>query len=103
MDAEIVHQGSSRVYKSSKHLCVNSEYDVKVPRESVYDAEIYRIFINWLKHTHGLEVTGQWHLKCMGDAGDSYHLYCDLMINIQKKPANCDTGIISNCILLHFR
>jgi hypothetical protein len=83
VDAEIVYQGSSRAYKSSKHLCINSGYAVKVPRESVYDAEMYRIFVNWLKHIHGIEVTGQWHLQGMDDTGDSHHLYCDLTI---KRP-----------------
>jgi hypothetical protein len=39
VDAEIVHQGSSQAYKSSKHLCIDSGYAVKVPHESVYDAD----------------------------------------------------------------
>ncbi|CAG8806253.1 17888_t:CDS:2, partial [Racocetra fulgida] len=41
--------------------------NVKVPRESTYDAEIYRILHNWLAKVHGFEITGQWHLEEIGD------------------------------------
>jgi hypothetical protein len=39
---------------------------MNVPRKSVYDAELYRVFVNWLKHVHSVKVTGQWHLKQLG-------------------------------------
>ncbi|CAG8782380.1 5011_t:CDS:2, partial [Acaulospora morrowiae] len=45
--------GSSRSYKSSNHLLVDSKQNVKVPRESTYDAEMYRILANWLAKVHG--------------------------------------------------
>ncbi|CAG8517749.1 8307_t:CDS:2 [Racocetra fulgida] len=53
--------------------------DVKVPRESVYDAEMYRILHNWLVKVHNFEVTGQCHLEQVCD-GEYDHLYCDLAI-----------------------
>ncbi|CAG8608831.1 12104_t:CDS:2, partial [Acaulospora morrowiae] len=39
--------------------------------------------VNWLRKTHGYEITGQWHLEQVCDDGDYRHLYCDLII---KKP-----------------
>ncbi|CAG8541725.1 1395_t:CDS:2 [Cetraspora pellucida] len=57
--------------------------NVKVPRESTYDAEMYRILYNWLAKVHGFEITGQWHLKAVSDDGYYRHSYCDLTI---KKP-----------------
>jgi hypothetical protein len=47
-DQGIIALESFRSYKSSNHLYVNSEYYIKVPRESTYDAEIYRVLVNWL-------------------------------------------------------
>ena len=67
LDAEIIAQGSTRSYKSSKHLYVDSKHAVPVPRESVYDAEIYCVLVSWLKFSHNIEVTGQWHLERIGD------------------------------------
>ena len=82
-DQGIIALGSSRSYKSSNHLYVNSEHYIKVPRESTYDAEMYRVLVNWLRKIHGYEITGQWHLEQVCDDGDYHHLYCDLTI---KKP-----------------
>src|SRR4051794_2645817 len=82
-DQDIIVLGSSRSYKSSNHLYVNSEHYIKVPRESTYDAEMYRILVNWLRKIHGYEITGQWHLEQVCDNGNYHHLYCDLTI---KKP-----------------
>ncbi|CAG8515708.1 8397_t:CDS:2 [Funneliformis caledonium] len=45
-DQKIITLGSSRSYKSSNHLLVDSEQNVEVPRESLYDAEMYRILVN---------------------------------------------------------
>ncbi|CAG8783632.1 44447_t:CDS:1, partial [Gigaspora margarita] len=53
----------ARSYKSANRLCVNSEHFIKVPGESTYDAEMYRILVNWLRKIHGFEITGQWHLE----------------------------------------
>ncbi|CAG8535814.1 1245_t:CDS:2 [Dentiscutata heterogama] len=41
-------------------VLVNNANNQEVPRESVYDAELYRIMSNWLGR---FTVTGQWHLK----------------------------------------
>ena len=82
-DQGIIALGSSCSYKSSNHLYVNSEHYIKVPRESTYDAEMYRVLVNWLRKIHGYEITGQWHLEQVCDDGDYHHLYCDLTI---KKP-----------------
>jgi hypothetical protein len=82
-DQGIIALGFSHLYKSSNHLYVNSEHYIKVPRESTYDAEMYRVLVNWLRKIHGYEITGQWHLEQVYDDGDYHHLYCDLTI---KKP-----------------
>ena len=78
--------GSFRSYKSSNHLYVNSEHYIKVPRESTYDAEMYRVLVNWLRKIHGYEITGQWHLEQVCDDGDYHHLYCDLTIKNPDSP-----------------
>ena len=85
-DQGIIALGSSRSYKSSNHLYVNSEHYIKVPRESTYDAKIYRVLVNWLRKIHGYEITGQWHLEQVCDNGDYYHLYCDLTIKNPDSP-----------------
>ncbi|CAG8688922.1 4247_t:CDS:2 [Acaulospora colombiana] len=82
-DQGTIALGSSRSYKSSNHLCVDSMHFVNVPRESTYDAELHRVLVNWLRKIHGYEITGQWHLEQVGDDGDFHNLYCDLTI---KKP-----------------
>src|SRR3954454_8893883 len=82
-DQGIIALGSSHSYKSSNHLYVNSEHYIKVPRESTYDAEMYRVLVNWLRKIYGYEITGQWHLEKVCDDGEYHHLYCDLTI---KKP-----------------
>ena len=79
-DQGIISLGSSRSYKSSNHLYVNSEHYIKVPRESTYDAEMYQVLVNWLRKIHGYEITGQWHFEQVCDDGNYYHLYCDLTI-----------------------
>ncbi|RIB00565.1 hypothetical protein C2G38_2129665 [Gigaspora rosea] len=84
-DQKTIALGSTRSYKCSNHLQVESKCDECVPRESVYDAEMYRILHNWLAKVHGFEITGQWHLEGIGSDGDWHHLFCDLTI---KKPDN---------------
>ncbi|CAG8505327.1 5276_t:CDS:1, partial [Cetraspora pellucida] len=79
-DLKTIALGSSRSYKSSNHLQVDSKCNTNVPRESVYDAEMYRILHNWLAKVHGFEITGQWHLEGMCDDGDYHHFYSDLTI-----------------------
>ncbi|KAF0421765.1 P-loop containing nucleoside triphosphate hydrolase protein [Gigaspora margarita] len=79
-DQKTIALGSSRFYKSSNHLLVNSKQNAKVPREGTYDAEMYRILTNWLTKVHGYEITGQWHLDGICDDGSYHHFYCDLTI-----------------------
>ncbi|CAG8583544.1 2088_t:CDS:2 [Ambispora gerdemannii] len=52
----------------------------QIPRESTYDAEMYRILVNWLRKIHGYEITSQWHLEQVCEDGDYHHFYCDLTI-----------------------
>ena len=85
-DQGIIALGSFHSYKSSNHLYVNSEHYIKVPRESTYDAEMYRVLVNWLRKIHGYEITGQWHLEQVCDNGNYYHLYCDLIIKKSDSP-----------------
>ncbi|CAG8787293.1 5027_t:CDS:2, partial [Racocetra persica] len=85
-DSKTIALGSSRSYKRSNHLLVDSKPNVKVPRESTYDAEMYRILVNWLVKVHGFEVTGQWHLKQVCEDGDFHHFYCDLTIKNADVP-----------------
>lgn len=82
LNANIIHQGSLRAYKNSKHLRVGSKYAVSVPRESVYDAEVYRILVNWLTYEHDIEITSQWHLESIGEDGYYHHSYCDLTLKL---------------------
>ncbi|CAG8490696.1 3058_t:CDS:2, partial [Scutellospora calospora] len=44
-DQKTVALGSTRFYKCSNHLQVDSECNESVPRESVYDAEILALFL----------------------------------------------------------
>ncbi|CAG8650478.1 20555_t:CDS:2, partial [Cetraspora pellucida] len=82
-DQGIIALGSSYSYKSSNHLYINSEHYIKVTRKSTYDAEMYRVLVNWLIKIHGYEITSQWHLEKVCDDEEYHHLYCDLTI---KKP-----------------
>jgi hypothetical protein len=85
-DPKTIALGSTRSYKTSSHLRVDSKCNVYVPRESTYEAEMYRILHNWLVKVHGLEVTSQWHLEKIGDDGDNHHFYCDLAIKSSNNP-----------------
>ncbi|CAG8686291.1 6922_t:CDS:2, partial [Cetraspora pellucida] len=53
-----------------------------VPRESVYDAELYRIMSNWLG---GFRITGQWYLKYRA-SGHINNKYVDIVISRPKHP-----------------
>ncbi|RIA83689.1 hypothetical protein C1645_833406 [Glomus cerebriforme] len=77
--------GSTRSYKNSNNLRVDAKYNIRILRESVYDAEMYRILHNWLVGIYGFEVTSQWHLEGVLGDGDYHHFYCDLTI---KKSGN---------------
>ncbi|CAG8585344.1 8147_t:CDS:2 [Diversispora eburnea] len=62
-DQNTIALGSTHAYKSSNNLWVDSKQNAKVSRESVYNAEMYRILHNWLVKVRSFEVIGQWHLK----------------------------------------
>ncbi|RHZ88674.1 hypothetical protein Glove_21g216 [Diversispora epigaea] len=63
-------------------VLVNNANNRKVPRESVYDAELYRIMSNWLG---GFVVTGQWHLKYQS-SGHVNNKYIDIIISQLDHP-----------------
>ncbi|CAG8459020.1 4837_t:CDS:2 [Cetraspora pellucida] len=72
---------SLRSYKIA-HMLVNNAKNERVPRESVYDVELYRIISNWLG---GFTITGQWHLKYRA----SEHInnkYVDIVISRPDHP-----------------
>ncbi|CAG8535841.1 1336_t:CDS:2 [Rhizophagus irregularis] len=53
---------------------------MSVPRESVYDSELYRVLWNWLSG-FGFQITGQWHLINRNDNnGRNKHSYSDIVI-----------------------
>lgn len=79
-NANIIYLGSSRSYKKPQFLKANSTQNVLVPRESVYDAEMYRVLVNWLAYSFNIEITGQWHLEFVGHDGGYHHSYCDLTL-----------------------
>ena len=69
-------------YKSSGNVKVDGCRSKNVPRESVYDNELLRIFTNWLRSTlGGYQVTGQWHSR-----GVHGHKYSDIVISKDDKP-----------------
>ncbi|CAG8695878.1 20067_t:CDS:2, partial [Dentiscutata erythropus] len=77
-DREIMKSCNS--FKTA-HVLVNNVDKLEVPRESVYDAELYRIMSNWLV---GFTITGQWHLKyCI--SGHINHKYVDIVISRSNK------------------
>ncbi|KAF0425160.1 transcriptional regulator [Gigaspora margarita] len=78
-DREIITSFSS--YKTACVL-VNNVNNVRVPRESVYDAELYWILSNWLV---GFIITEQWHLKyCI--SGEINNKYIDMVISQPDHP-----------------
>ncbi|CAG8496711.1 10657_t:CDS:2 [Gigaspora margarita] len=58
------------------HVPVNNANNREVPRESVYDAELYRVMSNWLSR---FTVMGQWHLKYRA-GGHINNKYVDIVI-----------------------
>jgi hypothetical protein len=63
-------------------VLVNNANNREVPRESVYDAELYRIMSNWLGR---FTVTGQWHLKYRA-SGHINNKYVDIVIARSDHP-----------------
>ena len=68
------------------HLRVETKCNVKVPKECVYDTEMYQILMNWLAKDHDFEITSQWHLEQICEDGDYHHFYCDLTIKKSDDP-----------------
>ena len=68
IDGEIIRDGYSRSYKRYK-----GDF---VPRESVYDTEMMRILVSWLRAAKDLTVTEQWHLMDNGS-----HRYSDIVVS----------------------
>ncbi|RHZ47929.1 hypothetical protein Glove_564g63 [Diversispora epigaea] len=64
------------------HVLVDNVNNRKVPRESVYDVELYRIMSNWLRR---FTVTGQWHLKYRASGHNNYK-YVDIVISKSDHP-----------------
>ena len=73
-DRNIISLARLRSFKTAK-VWVNGRRNQHVPRESVYDAELYRILRNWLSVAN-FKVTGQWHLK-----SNKKHMYSDIVID----------------------
>ncbi|CAG8579474.1 12231_t:CDS:2, partial [Cetraspora pellucida] len=63
-------------------VLVNNANNREVPRESIYDAELYRIMSNWLGR---FTVTGQWHLKYRA-SGHINNKYVDIVISRPDHP-----------------
>ncbi len=85
-DPKTIALGSFRSYKNSNNLLIDSKQNIRVPRESVYEAEMYRILTNWLAKVHEFEITSQWHLEKVCEDGDYHHFYCDLTIKKTDVP-----------------
>ena len=72
----------NRSYKSSGNVKVDGRPYKNVPRESVYDNELLRIFTNWFRSTQGgYQVIGQWHSLDVNG-----HKYSDVVISKDDKP-----------------
>lgn len=78
-DKNLICQAFSRSYKTSKVKIRGLPYG-HVPRESVYDTELMRIFSNWLQVKHGWTVTSQWHLR------DHHLTYSNIVIKKEDNP-----------------
>ncbi|CAG8711924.1 17296_t:CDS:2, partial [Cetraspora pellucida] len=101
-DQNTIALGSARAYKSSNHLRVDAKCSAKVPRESVYDSEMYRVLVNWLVKVHNYEINGQWHLEKLCDDGDYHHFYCDLVITKRDNPNPVTVCRPSEIWVIHF-
>lgn len=67
-------------------MLIDTKKNIKVPRESVYESEMYRILTNWLVKIHKYEITSQWHLEKICNDGNYHHFYCDLTIKKHDTP-----------------
>ena len=58
-DGNLIERAAGSAYKTAT-VKVGGHTKVKVPRESIYDSELFRILSNWLKQER-FKVIGQWH------------------------------------------
>ncbi|CAG8754795.1 15930_t:CDS:2, partial [Cetraspora pellucida] len=72
---------SCNYFKLARVLVSNAN-NREVPKESVYDAELYRIMSNWLGR---FTITGQWHLKYRA-SGHINNKYIDIVISRPDHP-----------------
>ncbi|CAG8666235.1 19803_t:CDS:2, partial [Gigaspora rosea] len=56
----------------SINILRDSKQNLKVPRESIYDAELYQTLFNWFVKVDGFEITSQWHLERIHADDDLY-------------------------------
>nr|CAG8507490.1 6128_t:CDS:2 [Entrophospora candida] len=82
-DKKIIEVTSCHSFKMA-HVFVEASKDRRVPRESVYDSELYRILSNWLS-IKNFQITGQWHLISR-TGGRNNHKYSDIIINSPDHP-----------------
>ncbi len=83
-DKTIICNAFNRSFKTAL-VKVDGCQNKKVPRESVYDTELNRILVNWVKECN-FGVTGQWHLidHADNDKKDK-HYYSDIVITSQHQ------------------
>ncbi|RUS30826.1 hypothetical protein BC938DRAFT_478913, partial [Jimgerdemannia flammicorona] len=67
---DILRNAVTRAFKTPKYGRVEGKPLQDVPRESVYDSELYRVFMNWLVEDYEMGVTGQWHVVTETDPID---------------------------------
>jgi hypothetical protein len=80
-DKDLIYLASTRLYKKA-NVPVGRVSSATVPRESVYDTELMRVFTNWLGKRHGWSVTGQWHLR----STDGKDKYTDIILKKDSNP-----------------
>ncbi|PKC02781.1 hypothetical protein RhiirA5_424742 [Rhizophagus irregularis] len=79
-DKTIIHNAFKRSFKKAL-VEVDGYLHTKVPRESVYDTELYRILVNWIVNECNFVVTGQHHLIDHVDNDEKgKHYYSDITI-----------------------
>ncbi|PKC73339.1 hypothetical protein RhiirA1_522996 [Rhizophagus irregularis] len=86
-DKTIIHNAFKRSFKKAL-VEVDGYLHTKVPRESVYDTELYRILVNWIVNECNFVVTGQHHLIDHVDNDEKgKHYYSDITIMSEDQTA----------------
>ncbi|RUS16242.1 hypothetical protein BC937DRAFT_91453 [Endogone sp. FLAS-F59071] len=89
---DVLRNAVTRAFKAPKYGRVEGKTLQDVPRESVYDSELYRIFMNWLVRDYRMRITGQWHVVTETDpinpTSKVDHEYFDIVIStrINRQP-----------------